>query len=177
MDPAQSRRCAMARPSPPTSPPSWRESPSPRPAARGRAPARRGRRRDALIVEGVGGLLTPLAEDYSVCDLAVALGLPLLMAARPGLGTINHTLLTLRVAPPRNWTCAASCSPPGQRAHVEQLKLRDRHCVLGDVQVEGLSPITGPACAIWRERARCCRGWSGSAREVTVIETGRRSAR
>ena len=53
---------------------------------------------ETLIVEGVGGLLVPLREDYSVCDLAVALGLPVLIAARPGLGTINHTLLTLRVA-------------------------------------------------------------------------------
>jgi dethiobiotin synthetase len=52
----------------------------------------------ALIVEGVGGLLTPLAEDYSVCDLAAALSLPVLIAARPGLGTINHSLLTLRAA-------------------------------------------------------------------------------
>ena len=52
----------------------------------------------ALIVEGVGGLLAPLAEDYTVRDFAVALGLPLLIAARPGLGTINHTLLTLQAA-------------------------------------------------------------------------------
>src|SRR6202034_1968052 len=54
--------------------------------------------RETLIVEGVGGLLTPLADDYSVRDLAVALGLPMLIAARPGLGTINHTLLTLAAA-------------------------------------------------------------------------------
>ena len=51
-----------------------------------------------LIVEGVGGLLVPLNMDFSVCDLAVALGLGLVVVARPGLGTINHTLLTLRAA-------------------------------------------------------------------------------
>jgi dethiobiotin synthetase len=51
-----------------------------------------------LIVEGVGGLLTPLSEDFSVRDLALALGLGVLIAARPGLGTINHTLLTLQAA-------------------------------------------------------------------------------
>jgi dethiobiotin synthetase len=55
-------------------------------------------RRRILVVEGVGGLLVPIAGDYTVCDLAAALGLPLLVAARPGLGTINHTLLTLRAA-------------------------------------------------------------------------------
>jgi dethiobiotin synthetase len=51
-----------------------------------------------LIVEGAGGLLSPLAEELTVCDLASALRLPLLIAARPGLGTINHSLLTLQVA-------------------------------------------------------------------------------
>jgi dethiobiotin synthetase len=51
-----------------------------------------------LIVEGAGGLLSPLAAELTVCDLAVALKLPLLIAARPGLGTVNHTLLTLQAA-------------------------------------------------------------------------------
>jgi dethiobiotin synthetase len=51
-----------------------------------------------LVVEGVGGLMTPLADDYTVRDFAAALGLGVLVAARPGLGTINHTLLTLCAA-------------------------------------------------------------------------------
>jgi len=51
-----------------------------------------------LIVEGVGGLLVPLDDRYDVRALARALGLPLLIAARPGLGTINHTLLTIEAA-------------------------------------------------------------------------------
>jgi dethiobiotin synthetase len=53
---------------------------------------------DALVVEGVGGLLVPLGDDGSIRDLAVALGLPLVIAARPGLGTINHSLLTIEAA-------------------------------------------------------------------------------
>jgi dethiobiotin synthetase len=53
---------------------------------------------DALIVEGVGGLLVPLALRFTVRDLAVALGLPVVIAARPGLGTISHTLLTVEAA-------------------------------------------------------------------------------
>jgi dethiobiotin synthetase len=55
-------------------------------------------RADVLVVEGVGGLLVPLTLGYSVRDLARELGLPLVVAARPGLGTINHTLLTLEAA-------------------------------------------------------------------------------
>jgi dethiobiotin synthetase len=53
---------------------------------------------ETLIVEGVGGLLVPLAHDFTVRDLAVELALPLLLAASPDLGTINHTLLTLEAA-------------------------------------------------------------------------------
>lgn len=55
--------------------------------------------RDAvLILEGVGGLLVPLSEGFTVRDLASRLGLALVIAASPGLGTINHTLLTLEAA-------------------------------------------------------------------------------
>jgi dethiobiotin synthetase len=53
---------------------------------------------DALVVEGVGGLLVPLTPAYLVRDLAADLQLPVVIAARPGLGTINHTLLTVESA-------------------------------------------------------------------------------
>ena len=52
-------------------------------------------RHEYLIVEGVGGLLAPLTARASVADLAVRLGLPLLLVTRPGLGTLNHTRLSL----------------------------------------------------------------------------------
>ena len=51
-----------------------------------------------VIVEGIGGLLVPLGEGWDVRRLAGELGLGVLIAARPGLGTINHTLLTLEAA-------------------------------------------------------------------------------
>jgi dethiobiotin synthetase len=53
---------------------------------------------DAILCEGVGGLLVPLSPTYLVRDLAADLGYPLVVAAGPGLGTINHTLLTLEAA-------------------------------------------------------------------------------
>jgi dethiobiotin synthetase len=55
-------------------------------------------RADVLVAEGVGGLLVPLTPGYLIRDLALDLDLPLVVAARPGLGTINHTLLTLEAA-------------------------------------------------------------------------------
>jgi len=53
---------------------------------------------DAIVCEGVGGLLVPLSPTYLVRDLAADLGYPLVIVVSPGLGTINHTLLTLESA-------------------------------------------------------------------------------
>ncbi|MBU4428296.1 MAG: dethiobiotin synthase [Verrucomicrobia bacterium] len=53
------------------------------------------RRHDLMIVEGAGGLLVPLNERNTMLDLMKALALPVILVARPGLGTINHTLLSL----------------------------------------------------------------------------------
>jgi dethiobiotin synthetase len=50
---------------------------------------------DVLVAEGVGGWLVPLTADYLVRDFARDLGLPVVIVASPGLGTINHTLLTI----------------------------------------------------------------------------------
>ena len=67
--------------------------------ARLQAAARRASgRADVLVVEGVGGLLVPLTLGYLVRDFARDLGLRLVIAAEPGLGTINHTLLTIEAA-------------------------------------------------------------------------------
>ena len=53
---------------------------------------------DAHVCEGVGGLMVPITPGYLVRDLALDMRMPLVVAARPGLGTINHTLLTLEAA-------------------------------------------------------------------------------
>jgi dethiobiotin synthetase len=53
---------------------------------------------DAIVCEGVGGLLVPLSPAYLVRDLAADLGYPLVVVASPGLGTINHTLLAVEAA-------------------------------------------------------------------------------
>jgi len=53
---------------------------------------------DLLLVEGAGGLMVPIRGGYLMADLARELRLPLLVVCRPGLGTINHTLLTVYAA-------------------------------------------------------------------------------
>lgn len=62
---------------------------------------------DLVLVEGIGGLLVPITEKLTVLDLAEAFDLPLLIVARPGLGTLNHTLLTVRTASQANLAVAA----------------------------------------------------------------------
>lgn len=52
-------------------------------------------RHDGLLVEGAGGLLVPLNEDETQLALVIQIGLPVLLVAPVGLGTINHCLLTL----------------------------------------------------------------------------------
>ena len=49
-----------------------------------------------LIAEGAGGIMVPLNRQEMMLDLMQALKLPVLIVARPGLGTINHTLLSIR---------------------------------------------------------------------------------
>lgn len=53
---------------------------------------------DFLIIEGAGGLMVPLSGGLLMADLAREMGFPLLVVSRPGLGTINHTLLTVFAA-------------------------------------------------------------------------------
>ncbi len=98
-----------------------------------------------LIVEGAGGLLSPLADELTVCDLAVALRLPLLIAARPGLGTINHTLLTLQSARAAGLTVrAVVLTPWPERPSRLERYNRETIARFGFVEVATLSRADAP---------------------------------
>jgi dethiobiotin synthetase len=99
----------------------------------------------ALILEGVGGMFSPLAESYTVCDLAVALGLPLLIAARPGLGTINHTLLSVRAARAAGLEVRAVVLS-GWPLEPSRLERSNRETIsrMGGVEVAVLGEVAGP---------------------------------
>jgi dethiobiotin synthetase len=101
------------------------------------------RTHDLVVCEGVGGLLVPITPGYLVRDLAVDLALPVVVAARPGLGTINHALLTVEAARTAGLAVAGVVMTPwpenptpmerSNRATVEQL---------GRVPVSGLPRAT-----------------------------------
>jgi dethiobiotin synthetase len=96
---------------------------------------------DCLIVEGIGGIMVPLVADYLVADLAAELGAPVLVVARPALGTINHTLLTVTHARARGLDVAAvilnasTRSEPGlaERTNPEIIR-----------RLAGACPVLGP---------------------------------
>ncbi len=95
-------------------------------------------RADSMIIEGVGGLLCPLAEGATIADLAIALDYPLLIVAHRGLGTLNHTLLTVEAARSRGLRIAGlilngakpTADPVAEATNAEELAHR-----LGNVAI------------------------------------------
>lgn len=104
---------------------------------------------EAVIVEGVGGLLVPITgEGYTVRDLARDVGLPLVIAARPGLGTISHTLLTLEAARRAQLDVRAVVLTPWPDAPDEMERSNRRTiCALGAVEVHTLPFVSEPSRA------------------------------
>jgi dethiobiotin synthetase len=100
----------------------------------------------ALIVEGVGGLLVPLADEFTVRDLAAALGLPVVIAAGAGLGTINHTLLSIESARAVGLNVRAVVLTPWPDAPDEMERSnRDTIARLGEIEVVGLGHVPSPS--------------------------------
>jgi len=97
-----------------------------------------------LVCEGVGGLMVPITPGYLVRDLAIDLALPVVIAARPGLGTINHTLLTIESARAGGLRVAAVVMTPWpDDPSAMEASNRDTIARLGHVSVTGL-PHTAP---------------------------------
>ncbi|MGA8217578.1 MAG: dethiobiotin synthase [Solirubrobacterales bacterium] len=105
---------------------------------------------DLLVCEGVGGFLVPLIAGYLVRDLAQDLALPVVVAASPGLGTINHTLLTIQAVRAAGLDVAAVVLTPWpsdpsvmERSNLETIAR------LGSVQIETLPPLDLRKPASW----------------------------
>lgn len=92
-----------------------------------------------LVVEGAGGLLVPLGPGWDMRGLAVAIGLPLVIAARPGLGTINHSLLTIEAARAAGLRVAGVVLTPWpSEPGVIERSNRETITELGGIDVAGL---------------------------------------
>ncbi len=103
-----------------------------------------------LVCEGVGGFLVPLTPDYLVRDLARDLALPVVVVASPGLGTINHTLLTIQAVRTAGLEVAAVVLNPWP-AEPSPLELSNRETIerLGAVEVETLPRLDLSDPASW----------------------------
>ncbi len=113
---------------------------------------------DALIAEGVGGLMVPLTPGYLVRDLAVELGMPVVVAARPGLGTINHTLLTVEAARAAGLRVAAVVMTPWSGDSAMECSNRAAVERLGAVEVATL-PAGAPDRLAWLGRRLPLDDW------------------
>jgi dethiobiotin synthetase len=100
-------------------------------------------RADVLVCEGVGGLMVPLTSGYLIRDFALDLELPLLIAARPGLGTISHSLLAIDAARAAGLEVRGLVLTPwpNQPSRMEGSN-RDTVAALGDVRVSTLPHAT-----------------------------------
>ena len=60
------------------------------------------KRHEIVLIEGIGGVMVPITKDYYVIDMIEDFSLPTVVVARAGLGTLNHTLLTIEALRKRN---------------------------------------------------------------------------
>jgi dethiobiotin synthetase len=106
-------------------------------------------RQGPVVVEGAGGLFVPIDSRRDMIDLITTLQLPVLLVARAGLGTLNHTALSLRALAERGLTVRAvllsrstPTRDPSERDN--RLLLEERH---------GL-PVLGPVPFLREPRRR-----------------------
>lgn len=105
-------------------------------------------RYEVLIVEGVGGLLVPLRRDLLLADLLGRLKLPTIIVARSGLGTINHTLLTIEAMHARQIPITGIIFT--DTTEVDELLVQDNIKTIGTTgQVEVLGRL--PYCSTEQE--------------------------
>jgi dethiobiotin synthase len=97
---------------------------------------------DLVLVEGAGGLLVRLGADgFTLVDLALALDAPAVVVAAAGLGTLNHTDLTIRALAAAGLVCAGTVigSWPDEPDLAERCNLEDLPAVTG-IDVVGSVP-------------------------------------
>lgn len=103
-------------------------------------------RYDRLVVEGAGGVMVPIGGGRTMLDIMVAFGLPVIVVARPGLGTLNHTLLTLESLRNRDVQVAGivvNQSQPGRVGMIEKDNIRTLRR-LGKVPILAILPYAPP---------------------------------
>ena len=89
-----------------------------------------GSRATSVLVEGAGGLMVPLTGKKLYLDLVAELGIPLIIVARAGLGTVNHTLLTVSAAKARKIEISAIILNQGRRNKPDAASLTNPETIM-----------------------------------------------
>ena len=107
-----------------------------------------------LVIEGAGGLMVPLTREVLYIDVFARWKLPLILCARTGLGTINHTLLSLEAIRTRRVPLLGVAFIGEAQSETE-----DTICRIGGVKRLGR---LGPVAPLTRENlaAECARGFN-----------------
>lgn len=123
---------------------------------------------DMMIIEGVGGLLCPIARRATVADLAIALDYPLIVVASRGLGTLHRTLSTVEAALSRGLRVAGIVLNSVDRRGdsvcerengIELAEMLPGIAILAEIpRVDDGTDVPSPICAVdWYDRARRSR--------------------
>lgn len=98
---------------------------------------------DTLVVEGIGGVMVPITKDFLAIDWAVKWKLPTLVVARAGLGTLNHTLLTVEALQRRKIVVlgvlvnGTAGKTPAERTNIQALRKLLKVPVYGPLKLNG----------------------------------------
>jgi len=131
------------------------------------------RHADWIVAEGAGGALTPLNERETMADLMARLGWPVWVAARPGLGTINHTRLTLEALQRRGVPVAGVVFVAARGERPDALERENRRSIeqMTGTPVLGRLPYSPalargdrPGPAFWRAAKALLRAAPAGAR-------------
>ena len=109
--------------------------------------------KNTLVVEGAGGVLVPIYDKFLMIDLMRRLGLPVVVVSRSGLGTINHTLLTLEALRARDINVlGVIVNGPKNSANVDAIQTYGKVNIL--FELEPLSPLDSASIEAISERLR-----------------------
>jgi dethiobiotin synthetase len=137
--------------------------------------------RDLVLVEGAGGLLVPFATSgWTLAGLAAALGAPVVLVTSAGLGTINHTTLTIRAMSATGLTLAGILigSWPAHPGVAERCNLADLAAMSPDGELAGALPAGMPEMRDFGQQARAALSphfggvFDGAAFRAAVSPTG-----
>ena len=95
-----------------------------------------------MLVEGIGGIMVPITQSYNVSNLALQMGLPLIIVSRVQVGTLNHTLLTINAAQQHGLKVKGIILNPAYEGELQSIEAEQGQLLkeLSNVPILGICP-------------------------------------